>query len=114
MSSNAQGYACDMERQSNKHGSRLDDAMEREVESLVRGAPIEARAEPGRAMEDAADGEPTPEAIIKTSSRSTQNPGRSRTMTSNGAANWPPTCGPRVFPPHAPPSSPSRSRKMRR
>ena len=75
MPSNAPGYACRMERQSNKHGSRLDDAMEREVESLVRGAPIEARTDPGRAMEDAADGEPTPEAIIETAAPDTAESG---------------------------------------
>ncbi len=55
-----------MERQSNKHSRRLDDVMEHEVESLTHGAPIEARVEPGRAMEDAADGEPTPQAVIET------------------------------------------------
>lgn len=54
-----------MERQSDKHGPRLDDAMEHEVESLTHGAPIESRVDPGREMEDAADDEPYPEGIIE-------------------------------------------------
>jgi hypothetical protein len=54
-----------MERQSDKHGPRLDEAMEREVESLTHGAPIESRVDPGREMEDAADDEPYPEGIIE-------------------------------------------------
>lgn len=34
-----------MERKSEKHNPRLDDEMKHETESLVRGAPVEARAE---------------------------------------------------------------------
>jgi hypothetical protein len=33
-----------MERSSDKHGGRLDDAMSHDVASVVRGAPVEARA----------------------------------------------------------------------
>jgi hypothetical protein len=54
-----------MERQSDKHGPRLDDAMSREVESLTHGAPIESRIDPRREMEDGGDGEPTPEGVIE-------------------------------------------------
>jgi hypothetical protein len=54
-----------MERQSDKHGPRLDEAMEHEVESITRGAPIESRTDPGREMEDAGDGEPMAEGVIE-------------------------------------------------
>jgi uncharacterized protein DUF2795 len=53
-----------MERNSNLHGPRLDDELAHEVESLTRGAPVEARIEEARAIEVAADGEPTPEAVV--------------------------------------------------
>ncbi|HEU5309544.1 MAG TPA: DUF2795 domain-containing protein [Acidimicrobiia bacterium] len=53
-----------MERQSNLHGRRLDDELEREVQSITRGAPVEARIEEGRAMEDAGDGEPVPQSLV--------------------------------------------------
>jgi hypothetical protein len=53
-----------MERQSNLHGRRLDDELEREVQSITRGAPVEARIEAGRAMEDAGDGEPMPQWLV--------------------------------------------------
>ena len=55
-----------MERQSDKHSPWLDDALEHEVESLTRGAPIEARADSSREMEAAADGEPSAEAVLGT------------------------------------------------
>ena len=41
-------------------------ALEHEVESLTRGAPIEARADPSREMEAAGDGEPAAEAVLGT------------------------------------------------
>jgi hypothetical protein len=53
-----------MERQGNLHSPRVDDELEREVESLVRGAPVESRVDEGRAMEDAGDGEPVPQSIV--------------------------------------------------
>jgi hypothetical protein len=53
-----------MERQGNVHGPRLDDELAHEVESLTRGAPVESRIEEDRAMEGAADGEPTPESLV--------------------------------------------------
>ena len=40
-----------MERESTKHGPRLDEELERETESLVRGAPIESRVEEEREKE---------------------------------------------------------------
>jgi len=55
-----------MERRSTQHGPRLDDALEREVESITRGAPVESRSAPARRMEDAADDEPIVEGIIQT------------------------------------------------
>jgi len=53
-----------IERSSNQHGPRLDDEMDREVESLTRGAPVEARVDENRALEDAGDGEPVPESVL--------------------------------------------------
>jgi hypothetical protein len=53
-----------MGRDSNKHGARVDDELKREVESLTRGAPVEARRQPGRELEGPADYEPTPSARV--------------------------------------------------
>src|SRR4051794_18660373 len=44
-----------MERGSDVHNPRIDEEMQRESESLTRGAPIEARAEEFREMEEADD-----------------------------------------------------------
>lgn len=44
-----------MERMTDKHGPRMDDALEREVESLTEGAPVEARSAEGRRQEDMPD-----------------------------------------------------------
>lgn len=44
--------ANDMERTTDKHSPRLDDAMSGEVQSLVDGAPVEARSDEGRRQED--------------------------------------------------------------
>src|SRR3954467_8845539 len=54
-----------MERESNVHSPRLDDEMAQEVASLTHGAPIEARADDGRLLEDGGDEEAVPEAIIE-------------------------------------------------
>jgi hypothetical protein len=51
------------ERGSTRHSPRVDEELEAEVESLVRGAPVEARAEEWRQMEPAAEGEPNPDGI---------------------------------------------------
>jgi hypothetical protein len=53
-----------MERKSNLHGPRLDDELAHEVASLTHGAPVEARAEESRLMEDAGDGEPASQAVV--------------------------------------------------
>ena len=58
-----------MERKSEKHNPRLDDEMKHETESLVRGAPIEARSEESREKEGPGDGEPTPEPIVSSPKR---------------------------------------------
>jgi len=50
-----------MERSSDKHGGRLDDAMSHDVGSVVRGAPVEARAAEERLQE----GGEAPEAIAE-------------------------------------------------
>jgi hypothetical protein len=41
-----------MERTTDKHSPRLDEAMSGEVQSLVDGAPVEARSDEGRRQED--------------------------------------------------------------
>jgi hypothetical protein len=53
-----------MERQSNLHSARIDDEMDHEVASLTHGAPIEARTEESRLMEDGGDGEPMAQAVV--------------------------------------------------
>ena len=44
-----------MDRDSSKHGPRLDDALSSETESLARGAPIESRVEEDREKEGPGD-----------------------------------------------------------
>lgn len=41
-----------MERESDKHSPRVDDAMAHEVESLLKGAPVESRSQESRLQED--------------------------------------------------------------
>lgn len=53
-----------MERQSNLHSARIDDELDREVASLTHGAPVEARVEESRLMEDAGDGEPLAQSLV--------------------------------------------------
>jgi hypothetical protein len=53
-----------VERGSDTHGPRLDDELEHEVESLVRGQPIESRAEDFRLEEDSGDDEPAAEPVV--------------------------------------------------
>jgi len=51
-----------VQRDSNRHGPRLDEELKKETQSLVRGAPVESRAEEWREQEGAADGEREPSA----------------------------------------------------
>ena len=53
-----------MERGSNLHTPRVDEELQDEVQSLITGAPVEARAEEGREKEGPADDEPTPESVF--------------------------------------------------
>src|SRR6266511_5226150 len=46
-----------VQRRSTEHGPRLDDELKRETESLVRGSPVESRAEEERVQEGAGDEE---------------------------------------------------------
>jgi hypothetical protein len=54
-----------VERGSDKHSPMLDEALKHETESLRRGAPTEARSAEFREQEGPADGEPTPDARIR-------------------------------------------------
>src|SRR5438128_7825435 len=56
------GNVGPVQRDSNRHNPRLDDELKRETESLLRGAPVESRAEEWREKEGAADGEREPSA----------------------------------------------------
>lgn len=47
-----------MERESTKHGPRLDDELKRETRSLEQGAPVEARAEEWREHEPSGEQDP--------------------------------------------------------
>ena len=53
-----------MERGSDKHGRRLDDALAHDTYSVTHGSPSESRAEESREQEGPADGEPTPDARV--------------------------------------------------
>jgi hypothetical protein len=52
------------ERGSTQHSARVDEELHKETESLLRGSPVEARAEDWRRMEPPADGEPLPDAHV--------------------------------------------------
>jgi hypothetical protein len=54
-----------MERGSDKHSPRVDDAMESDVSGLLSGG-HEVRAEEFREQEGPAEGEPTPDALVQT------------------------------------------------
>ena len=47
-----------MERGSDQHSPRVDDEMEKEVQSILKGSPVDSRVEPHRKMEDVADLDP--------------------------------------------------------
>ncbi|MDQ4071046.1 MAG: DUF2795 domain-containing protein [Actinomycetota bacterium] len=53
-----------MPRGSDKHSPRIDEGLESDTRSMTQGAPHEARADEGRQQEGAADGEPTPDALL--------------------------------------------------
>ena len=52
------------ERGSTQHSPRVDEELHKETASLLRGSPVEARAEEWRLMEPPADGEPLPDARV--------------------------------------------------
>jgi uncharacterized protein DUF2795 len=52
------------ERGSTQHSPRVDEELHKETESLLRGSPVEARAQDWRRMEPPADGEPLPDAHV--------------------------------------------------
>jgi len=54
-----------MERRSDHHGPRLDDALADDVEPMTRGYPPEPRADEAREQEGPAEGEPTPDSRIR-------------------------------------------------
>ena len=54
-----------MERGSDKHSPKVDEALKGDTASLERGEPIEARSEESRQQEPPADGEPTPEPRLR-------------------------------------------------
>ncbi|MBW3589149.1 MAG: DUF2795 domain-containing protein [Actinobacteria bacterium] len=47
-----------MDRETSKHGSRIDDEMKKEVDSVTRGAPVESRAQEGREKEPPGEDQP--------------------------------------------------------
>lgn len=54
-----------VERGNTKHSQHLDDLMDKEVESLTRGQPVESRAREDMQKEPAAEGEPNPDARVQ-------------------------------------------------
>jgi hypothetical protein len=87
-----------VERESAKHGPRLDDQIQHETESLTRGHGIESRAQEGRLVEDSSDrymGVPDPAEVRSTIARfldpSTFPASRAQLVTdarSNQAYDW--------------------------
>jgi hypothetical protein len=59
-----EGHIPNMDRASDKHGPRLDENLKSDTRSVVRGAPVEARAAEAREQEGPAEGEPTPDARL--------------------------------------------------
>jgi uncharacterized protein DUF2795 len=53
-----------VERGSDKHNPRVDEGLKHATESMVRGSPVEARADEAREQEGPGDGEPTPDARL--------------------------------------------------
>ena len=53
-----------MERGSDKHSPRVDEALDHETQSLQQGAPIESRVEEFREQEGPGEDQPTPEARL--------------------------------------------------
>jgi hypothetical protein len=53
-----------MERGSDKHATRLDENLKADTRSMVRGAPVEARASEAREQEGPGENEPTPDARL--------------------------------------------------
>ena len=53
-----------MERGSDKHSPRIDDALAHDTRPLTQGAPMESRADEARQQEGAGDGEPTTDALL--------------------------------------------------
>ncbi|MCU1489969.1 MAG: hypothetical protein JWM85_1374, partial [Acidimicrobiaceae bacterium] len=45
-----------MERESTKHGTRLDEELSRETASIVKGAPVPSESREDRRQEDPAEG----------------------------------------------------------
>jgi hypothetical protein len=53
-----------MERDSNRHNPRVDDVMAKEASSVTHGAPVEARTDEGRLVEDGAEWEPVAQSFV--------------------------------------------------
>jgi hypothetical protein len=53
-----------VERGSDKHSPMVDDMLKHDTDSMLGGAPAEARSQEGREQEGPAEGEPTPDARL--------------------------------------------------
>ena len=53
-----------MERGSDKHSPRIDEALDHDTRSLQQGAPVESRVEEHREQEGPGDDQPTPDARL--------------------------------------------------
>ena len=53
-----------MERGSDKHSPRIDEALDRDTRSLQQGAPVESRVEEFREQEGPGDDQPTPDSRL--------------------------------------------------
>jgi Protein of unknown function (DUF2795) len=53
-----------MDRGSDKHAGRLDENLKSDTRSVVRGAPVEARASESREQEGPGENDPTPDSRL--------------------------------------------------
>lgn len=85
-----------MERGSDQHGPRVDEALERETSSIERGSPTDSRAEEGRQQEAPADREPVPDSHLSDAGTAPgESLGRDREEASREIAR---SLDPSVFP----------------
>lgn len=90
-----------MERRSDKHTPRVDDELRHQTDSLVRGSPIESRAEEFREQEGGAEDEPDAGPVLTHRDRPVRSDSPAEVMSEEEAneraelaRHLPPSCFP--------------------